>query len=371
MKEPENNETLEYRTELMKRNSWVPTGFYRNYFTDSIPYANHTPYDIFCLSTKLQSGLNKSKFYGNMVNFSSKDMNGRMETVAYIIDADQKAVALDEEDLSIFSKMVYESLQRYPSHALLLDSSISYESVPCTWLSSIVKYIELENHIDPIYEDGMLYVQIDDLDYITLYTTMKSDLLRRLQNNYTRGYIETDAEFARKLGLVLEKPEDPANETGRGVYKPEREECYFYKTWHELYLEFRNGYVSIKLHDMNSILRHKLSVHLNTEGYKHSFHDKLVIVYQPRDLIQIKNISLLVDSVDAYGTCGVFKDKMDNYDDFCRWAKKSYGADVECSKYYFNNTSYLSFHMPRKMHIVPETALESYRKYITGLKLKK
>lgn len=160
---------------------------------------NYTPYDLFCLTTKLSLYLIQIKrtYQPTLI---STELNQRMVFTVQVLDGDTPVELTDAErtKLQDVVNKAMESPRTCP-----LFSIYGYSKFPKVWLSMILPYLTLPPTVNPYIEEGTIYIELDSkTDYMGTYNTLTRSLHDQIENYYKLGVITCDQTFAQQWSLI-------------------------------------------------------------------------------------------------------------------------------------------------------------------------
>jgi hypothetical protein len=223
---------------------------------DEEPVVNFTPYNLFCLQTRLQSFLIRT--YPNLANatilfpmvasFDSVGNGGMMkvavrlqvnahrphdtpsipdgnlgdmgamnglgalstlpdEKVLYTRDVARDA-ELPADQRREIQNTIDTIISSWPTHCLLDDVKINngpgdQRNVPSSWLRVVLPYLRIDPELDPFIQDECLLVDLSAVfDYHTIYDQMVITMRRMLRRLYYQGTLVCSETFAQRWELV-------------------------------------------------------------------------------------------------------------------------------------------------------------------------
>jgi hypothetical protein len=191
-------------------------------YTD-LPEANYTPYDIFCLETKLQPILYQLDPSLRM-GFSKKELQGVMRlTIDLYKGAD--FFPLTQQQASNLQREIDYWQTKYPEHCLVLDARVPMQegasTYPQAWVASMVRFLDIDCCFGAIVEEGRVYINLkDDVQYMDRHFMVYKQIRTTMQEYFERGIVPLSprlhADVIRRweLEIVNELPISPLEEAG-------------------------------------------------------------------------------------------------------------------------------------------------------------
>jgi hypothetical protein len=189
-------------------------------YTD-LPEANYTPYDIFCLETKLQPILYQLDPSLRM-GFSKKQLQGVMRlTIDIYKGAD--FFPLSQQQASNLQKEINYWQTKYPEHCLVLDARVPMQegasAYPQAWVASLVRFLDIDCCFGAIVEEGRVYLNLkDDVQYMDRHFMVYKQIRATIRDYFDRGIVPLSprlhADVIDRWGLeiVNELPGTPLDE---------------------------------------------------------------------------------------------------------------------------------------------------------------
>lgn len=237
-----NRDSLYYSKNIKNsRKKYLTTPFYtplnsgNNINHRSNRAASFTPYDLFCLRTKIAgyiSDLLDIKSLG--VRYDSIVDDG-LEIVIIVPILEGLDLNLDkisnENIINIQNRINYE-VSANPNYCLAFQTSHLYLShnsthIPTSWIMHMVPLLDIPDEyygtyeIDELTSVGYLYLNLfDQINYNDLYQDLIISLSNQLVKMYEDGYILGADDIADDWGLEMVNSLDDSGEISLGVYKP-------------------------------------------------------------------------------------------------------------------------------------------------------
>lgn len=188
-------------------NPFIMTPYYRTFVTlDGRDEAqetetNYTPYNLFCLSTRIGRDLARrgSKDYPV---FIGQPMNGKMQIIIKLLRIDQH-VDLSMDEIKEVQKMVDRALADRPQHCVLFSLDTMRFPYPRAWMMSILPYLQIPAKYNPFIEENSIYLQFQTMDYLVEYNQLSLSIVDQLKDLYTIGSMVGNQELALKWDLLL------------------------------------------------------------------------------------------------------------------------------------------------------------------------
>lgn len=186
-------------------------------------YNNYTPYQLFCLKSRLMPYLIQK--YGDVsAQFISvyedpgSTLSGSFTTLSVHITRNSDPIPLSENNRKEIQTWVNYIAGSTPFYALILDYKIPLyikgKLIDSLWLKSILPYLIIPDDINPFIENGKLHGTFAHLDDYNLgYNTLLDDLINQIEDMYLGGYIVSAESIAIDWELV------PVSDDGK-LYKP-------------------------------------------------------------------------------------------------------------------------------------------------------
>lgn len=186
-------------------------------------YDNYTPYQLFCLKSRLMSYLIQK--YGDVsAQFISVyedpggTLSGSFTTLSVHITRNSDPIPLSENDRKEIQTWINYIAGTYPFYALILDYKIPLyikgKLIDNLWLKSMLPYLIIPDDINPFVEKGKLHGNFAHLDDYNLgYNTLLADLIDQIEDMYLSGYIVDAKSIADNWDLI------PVSDDGK-LYKP-------------------------------------------------------------------------------------------------------------------------------------------------------
>lgn len=265
----------------------IPTPFYRTISDPQDgcapePNINYTPYDVFCLETKINLYIYKKWGSGVIPTFRSLLKDNKYQLVISLEKTNNQETPLsssqDQEDLTRY----VEHLISYEPKVCLLFSghfpvyNYKGQRLPSSWVTSFLKYIYIPPQLNPYVNSEGLYATLEPLNsiynnslsiiegnpvgsYKDLYAAMVMDIQQQLEVFYSLGYILQASSIAENWSL------EPLDDEGL-VYKPNWSDCRFAPDLVSFLTTRLEGETTIKYYiGDNLVLRHDLTKRLGQE----------------------------------------------------------------------------------------------------------
>ena len=194
---------------------------------DEEPQPNYTPYDLFCLHTRLQSVFarrypelaNATILFPMIPSFDPNGVTGMMRVVVQLqtnvvlgassiqtVNPNQATSLLLAPDLrQRLQAEINQILATWPRHCVLDDAQVITGStkIPRSWLRVVLPYLRLDPKLDPFILEECLMVDLSSIfDYHTVYDQLTILLRNTLERLYQHGTVVCSAAFAERWQLV-------------------------------------------------------------------------------------------------------------------------------------------------------------------------
>lgn len=251
----------------------LPTPYYRTLTTiNTVGYDeeadfNYTPYDIFCMETRLCPIVYKLLGRDTEINFISIHENNRMNLKIKLISSNvpdniNKNILNDIND-------VINYIVTYDKNYCFIDANELYIAgrgdYPKTWYNQILRYITLPEEYNPYFKDNGIYLSFNPFsDYKKAYNEIVKLILDTLQTYYRDGvvYGASNIHLNWKLEVI------DYNEIKPKLYKATWKDKRFAPNLVEFLREKINGdpYIKIKVSD-NLVVRHFIASYLIKDNF--------------------------------------------------------------------------------------------------------
>lgn len=181
----------------------------------NIATASYTPYDIFCLETRLYPIIYQMLGRDILLLFQTKYVNDRMELTVQITKI-QNINSLEEVpkevnvELTISQQQFLDqTMDKITSEYMgycLIDKQELYLSAqkvyPANWFYTMLQYIQLSSEYQPFISYQGIYLSFDpDQDYRSLYLFICKYLLDKIDEYYKKGVIYGASSIAEDWSL--------------------------------------------------------------------------------------------------------------------------------------------------------------------------
>lgn len=268
----------------------IPTPFYRTIADPQEgcapePNINYTPYDVFCLKTKINLYLYKKWGSEIIPHFQSLLKDNKYQLVIIL----EKSTPGETEGKITLSPQDHEELSHYveylvakePKVCLLFSGhfpvySVKGQRLPSSWVTSLLKYVFIPSQLNPYVNPDGLYATLEPLNsiynnslsiiegnlvgsYKDLYTAMVMDIQQQLEVFYSSGYILQAGPIASDWSL------EPLDDESL-VYRPTWSDSRFAPDLVVFLTERLEGatYIKYQIGD-NLVLRHEIAKQLGQE----------------------------------------------------------------------------------------------------------
>lgn len=166
------------------------------------PKSNYTPYDLFCLRTRLYPALAS----GVDIRFSNY-LDGNVMRLGVDLTFGGKDIDLEKDSANLLRQLIGNILTNKPHHCLLLAENTPLQGIPAIWLSGVLPYVSLPQTLDPIFQAGHLLINLEeDLDFNNTWFELQKSLVAELRRLYEAGAVvchpDIDEDFIEDWGLV-------------------------------------------------------------------------------------------------------------------------------------------------------------------------
>ena len=188
-------------------NPFVMTPYYRTFVTlngrdEAQEYdTNYTPYNIFCLSTRVGRDLARLGVKDYPV-FIGEPINGKMAIVVKLLRVDHH-VDLSPDEMKDLQKMVDRALSDHPQHCVLFSLDTMRYPYPRAWMMSIFPYLSVPAEYNPYIDENSIYVEFQEMSYKSEYDDLTMSILEQMRDLYTVGSVICNQSLARKWNLSL------------------------------------------------------------------------------------------------------------------------------------------------------------------------
>lgn len=200
------------RTRGIQSNTYDPaaillTPYYRtlasvDYCPEQLEDANYTPYQLFCLQTRLAPHLPP----GVVISFPTIEdvLESGVQIMRVILVLSSPQSKEDQERLQgVVGKIIGE----FPTHCALYNTQdrlfVGRKSIPRQWIRTMLPYLEIPERYNPFIEDGLLLVDLSqDFNYDDVHQELTLSLIQQLQTHYRDGVIVCSQDFAQRWGLI-------------------------------------------------------------------------------------------------------------------------------------------------------------------------
>lgn len=174
-----------------------------------LPVSNYTPYQVFCLSTRLEA-INQREEPSYILKPISVYLENRMALVIKVFSHNDE-IDLEEEEEREYQRAIDLIVTDHPDHCLLSQMN-AFRDYPVAWVRSVWPYLAVEDKYQPWKTEDGIYVNLrDEIDYWNTYNQLRHQLEEQLALWYAGGVVVASPLQAEQLNLEIVE---------EGLYKP-------------------------------------------------------------------------------------------------------------------------------------------------------
>lgn len=182
------------------------------------PDLNYTPYDLFCLTTKLLFRLNRVGItdYPKLV---SQELDGRMVVTVKLLRGD-KFLELSQSEVTQLQQFVDWALATSPHHCVVFSLGINHITAtinptlrpssetpsfyPRGWLTSIIPYLQIPVEYNPFIDNSAIFVELQpDNLFNSTYDQLLQSIYSQFESLYNIGSVVCNKYLAARWNLIL------------------------------------------------------------------------------------------------------------------------------------------------------------------------
>lgn len=286
--------------------SIYPTPYYKTLALEKsigcvdAPTQNYSPYDLFCLKTRISDKINTLRNSPLQVKFLNIYKDELMKLTIQIFDlqatpANKKSssniteesgnqpIFFDEKEEKLIKKWINDIITEYPNHCLIsssnLNSSIQKNKyISSQWIKSVIPYINISDVYNPFITGEGIFVELNsNSDYLNTFNELNEDIIKQLRNMYNDGLVIVKSlDIVRKWNLVALHPEDSESY----AYYPKWSDTRFAPNPVDFLLERISGINCLQyLISDNLVHRHFIMSDLYLSGFKSFIHGSYLHVH--------------------------------------------------------------------------------------------
>lgn len=182
----------------------------------SEPDLNYTPYQLFCLTTRLMATWPGP----GIPRLLLEQVGNRMVQTVRIMQSDVE-VPLSTDQQNQLEALIASAMEESPNHCIVfaVQDIAGPVHLPESWVSSVLPSVKIPEVYDSYIEDNYVYMQLDpNSNYQDLYQQLTQSILGQLRDWYQQGAVVATEAFA--ISWSLQPATTTLNADRTGLYVP-------------------------------------------------------------------------------------------------------------------------------------------------------
>lgn len=226
---------------------------------------NYTPYDFFCLTTKLLPEIFEIFRKKLIINYETVRINTEMVYTVTFYDGDN-FITISEESAAVIKELVDDAISNSSGYCSLFSLKHDYEGMPNEWIREIALWYPFDDKLNvTIYQDQILIDLSKDFDFKETYVELFISFEKWLSVAYEEGWIvDPSQDFIEKWELEQVYDNDQ-------IYKPAWSDPRFALDKYKFLQSRTRGDTLIELEyptTINSVQIYQICRMLITHGYR-------------------------------------------------------------------------------------------------------
>ncbi len=261
------------------------------------PDFNYTPYDLFCLRTKLLMAVPDILGYSIDIQLPSAEKDNRMFVVV-AITLGQEEVEISTSNRDKIRLLVEEYTSSDPKSCLLFSWKASTRlddgtPIDSSWVRSMLPYISIPGQYFPSVGNNGIYLNLKDvIDYVEVYNSLNMSIRDQIIVMHQNSYMTKMGHIAENWGLI-------SLDEDKTLFRATWVDLRFAKSTINFLLSRISGERRIRMPIRNSwVLRHNIYVSLFGKFKEISF-DSTNVLVSVDSLSEARQAASIIEYVQA------------------------------------------------------------------------